>query len=96
MRPYSPRCNATIEATEAWPCTVWLAEFGEQAQAVAGGGVTPGRLRDLAARAVSERAAESLRGVHRCQGPAGHIERFHDRHGCACSYEWRDRPDDTA
>ncbi len=93
MQPYSPRCNATREASEAWPCTAWIREYAEQASNVAGGGAVPGRIASggtLAARSVSGRAAESLSGIHRCRGPAGHVERFHDRHSCACEYEWRD------
>jgi hypothetical protein len=86
-------CPATYPAHPDRPCAEWLKEFNKQARTVAGGGVVAGRLAKggmAAAKSVSERAAESLKGVHRCADVAGHVERLGTQHTCGCHFEWTD------
>jgi hypothetical protein len=84
-------CPATHPSHPDRPCPEWIAEFDKQAKAVAGGGLVKGRIASggmVAARSVSDRAAESLKGVHRCTDVAGHVERNGTAHTCGCRFEW--------
>jgi len=85
-------CQATAEAPYDTRCTEWVREFENQARAVAGGGAVLGRVAfagPVAARAVSERAAESFGGRHRClQARPEHT----DPHFCRCGHQWPSRP----
>src|SRR5439155_18194617 len=93
LQPLSMHCLTTYPAHPDRPCTEWQKEFDQQARTVAGGGVVAGRLAKggmVAAKSVSDRAAESLRGVHRCGCVAGHVERHGTAHTCGCHFEWSD------
>jgi hypothetical protein len=94
--PIEPRvtlCPATFPTHPDRPCTEWVQEFDKQARTVAGGGAVAGRLSSggmASARSISERAAESLRGVHRCCCLTGHVAEHGTPHMCGCRFEWFD------
>jgi hypothetical protein len=84
-------CQATYPAHPDKPCTAWASEFEKQGKGVAGGGSVKGRIASggmVAARSVSDRAAESLKGVHRCTSVARHVELYSTAHMCQCRFEW--------
>jgi hypothetical protein len=86
-------CPATYPSHPDRPCAEWVQEFEKQGRAVAGGGLVAGRIAKgglVAARSVSDRAVESMRGVHRCADVAGHVERLGTQHTCGCHFEWTD------
>lgn len=99
--PPQPRvtlCPATFPTHPDRPCTEWVQEFDKQARAVAGGGAVVGRLSDagmVAARSVSDRAAESLSGVHRCCCLNGHVTQHGTPHMCGCRFEWSEPAPDA-
>ena len=89
-------CSATHPSSQAMPCAEWIEAFDQQARMVAGGGAVAGRIatgRLVAARSVSERAEESLRGLHRCCRLSEHVSRFGTEHFCGCGYMWTEADD---
>lgn len=90
MEPYRPPtgCQSTERGTREHPCTEWIGELARQSEQVAGGGAVAGRVAGagpLAARSVSERAGESVAGVHRYFiGDPAHV----DDHRCRCGHHW--------
>ncbi len=90
-QPRITHCPTTFPTHPDRPCTEWVQEFDKQARAVAGGGAVAGRISSggqVAARSVSERAAESFRGVHRCCRVDNHVSRHGTPHMCWCRFEW--------
>ena len=93
VQPHTTHCPATYPAHPNKPCMDWVNEFNKQAKTKAGGGLVKGRVASggmVAAKSVSDRAAESMRGVHRCAAVAGHVEQHVTAHMCWCRFEWTD------
>jgi hypothetical protein len=97
LQPRVTHCPATFPTHPQRPCTEWAHEFDKQARTVAGGGIVAGRIAKggmVAARSVSDRAAESLQGVHRCCRVHEHPARHGTPHMCECRFEWSDSASD--